>query len=143
MTGEPRAQDRRLLFLAGTAKDAATTEAMLAPAGIHVEVCRTFQGLLDELTAGAGALLIPEEAASSAQNTALAAQLAGQPAWSDLPILVLTRPGADSAETGEAVRMLGNVTLIERPVRLATLISAVRSAIRARDRQYQIREHLA
>ncbi len=66
-----------------------------------------------------------------------------QPPWSDLPVLILTRPGADSAETEEAVRTLGNVTLLERPVRLATLVSAVRTAIRARDRQYQIREHLA
>ena len=39
--------------------------------------------------------------------------------------------------------MLGNVTLLERPVRLATLLSAVRTALRARERQYQIREHLA
>jgi signal transduction histidine kinase/CheY-like chemotaxis protein len=57
-------------------------------------------------------------------------------------VLVLTRPGADSDESDEAVRTLGNVTLLERPVRLATLVSAVRTALRARDRQYQIREHL-
>ena len=41
------------------------------------------------------------------------------------------------------MRTLGNVTLLERPVRMATLVSAVRTALRARDRQYQIREHLA
>jgi two-component system, sensor histidine kinase len=58
-------------------------------------------------------------------------------------VLVLTRPGADSDELGEAVRTLGNVTLLERPLRVATLLSAVRTAIRARDRQYQIRGHLA
>src|SRR5690606_24699142 len=37
----------------------------------------------------------------------------------------------------------GNVTLLERPVRIATLASAVRTALRARNRQYQIRTHLA
>ena len=41
------------------------------------------------------------------------------------------------------MRTLGNVTLLERPVRLATLMTAVRTALRARERQYQIREHLA
>ena len=71
------------------------------------------------------------------------AVFASQPPWSDLPVLVLTRPGADSAESSEAVRMLGNVTLLERPVRVATLMTAVRTALRARERQYQIREHLA
>ena len=58
-------------------------------------------------------------------------------------MLILARRGADSAETMEAVRTLGNVTLLERPVRVAALVSAVRTALRARERQYQIREHLA
>jgi signal transduction histidine kinase/CheY-like chemotaxis protein len=39
--------------------------------------------------------------------------------------------------------MQGNVTLLERPLGFATLMSAVRTALRARERQYQIREHLA
>jgi FixJ family two-component response regulator len=41
-----------------------------------------------------------------------------------------------------ALSEAGNVTLIERPVRLMTLMSAVRSALRARQRQYDVREHL-
>ena len=77
-----------------------------------------------------------------AHNTSLREILAAQPPWSDLPVLVLTRSGADSAELDEAVRTLGNVTLLERPVRVATLLSAVRTALRARERQYQIRGHL-
>ena len=40
------------------------------------------------------------------------------------------------------MRTLGNVTLLERPVRVAALVSAVRSALRARERQYQTRAHL-
>ena len=136
-------RDRRLLFLAATAKDAATTESMLSPLGIRLDVCRTFEALLEEAKVGAAAILLPEEAASSAHNAALRAVLAAQPSWSDLPLLILTRPGADSAESGEAVRTLGNVTLLERPVRLATLVSAIRTAIRARERQYQIRQYLA
>ena len=138
---QPR--DRRLLFLAATSRDAATTDAMLSPLGIGVEICRSFDELIRELTAGAGAILLPEEALSPAHTAALRAVLAAQPPWSDLPVLVLTRPGADSAESNEAVQQLGNVTLLERPVRLATLLTAVRTALRARARQYQIREHLA
>ena len=73
----------------------------------------------------------------------LAAWLSRQPPWSDLPILILTRPGADSPESAEAWRTLGNVTLLERPTRVTTLLSAAQTAIRARARQYQIRGHLA
>jgi signal transduction histidine kinase len=37
---------------------------------------------------------------------------------------------------------VGNVTLLERPLRAATMVSAVRSALSARRRQYEIRDHL-
>jgi signal transduction histidine kinase/CheY-like chemotaxis protein len=136
------ATDRRLLFLAATARDAATTEAMLSPLGIPLTICRTFEKLLEEIGSGCGAVLLPEEAVSPPHNVALRSVLAPQPPWSDLPILLLTRPGADSAESREAVRSFGNVTLLERPLRLATLVTAVRTALRARERQYQLREHL-
>jgi two-component system, sensor histidine kinase len=135
--------DRRLLFLPVTAKDGATTQITLSSIGIRVTVCSTFEALLHEVNHGAGAVLLPDEVVSAAHITALRAVLDSQPPWSDLPLLILTRPGADSAESGEAVRTLGNVTLLERPVRIATLVSAVRTALRARERQYQIREHLA
>ena len=143
MIVEESTRDRRVLFLAATAKDAATTQSMLSPLGIRLDVCRTFEALLGEAEVGAAAILLPEEAASSTHNAALRAVLAAQPPWSDLPVLILTRPGADSAESGEAVRTLGNVTLLERPVRLATLVTALRTAIRARERQYEIRQYLA
>ncbi len=68
--------------------------------------------------------------------------LAAQPPWSDLPVLLLTRAGADSQIAAQTLRTLGNVTLLERPVRVAALVSAVRSAFRARARQFQARAHL-
>ena len=143
MTVHHTDRDRRLLFLAATAKDATTTRTMLSPLGIAIDVCRTFEAFLEEVNAGGGAILLPEEAVSEAHNVALRQVLDSQPPWSDLPVLLLTRPGADSVEANAAVRTLGNVTLLERPVRLATLVTAVRTALRARERQYQIREHLA
>src|SRR6185436_19308808 len=60
-----------------------------------------------------------------------------------LPLLILTRQGADSPDSAEAWRTLGNVTLLERPTRVTTLVSAAQTAIRARSRQYQIRGHLS
>ncbi len=75
----------------------------------------------------------------------LAQKLASQPRWSDFPIIVLTGSGLSTATTESAVRSrapLGNVTLLERPLRPVTLLSAVRSALIARRRQYEVRDHL-
>jgi signal transduction histidine kinase/ActR/RegA family two-component response regulator len=95
------------------------------------------------LAIGAGAVLLAEEAIPDATRHHLAALIAAQPPWSDLPVLVMTRKGADSRVVAEAICSLGNVTLLERPTRVSMLLSAVRTALRARQRQYQIRSHLA
>ena len=115
---------------------------LLESAGIPVEICPSCGALISELERGAAAVLLPEEVLSTDQRAKLSSIIARQPAWSDLPVLVLARTGADSAASRDAVRTLGNVTLLERPVQRATLLSAVRTALRARERQIQIREHL-
>ena len=135
--------DDRVLVMAPTRKDALTADSLLRDEGIAVEICHSFDATLDKLARGAAAIVIPEEAVTSPNTARLLTFLRQQPPWSDLPILVLTRMGADSAASNEAVRTLGNVTLLERPVRVAALLTAVRTALRARQRQYQIREHLS
>ena len=142
MNAKADQRDRRLLVLAPTAKDADIMRSIFTPSGIDIEFLSTLPIVVEEMRHGAAAVLIPEEALSSHGSEQLAGLLAAQPPWSDFPILVLTRPGADSLELEEAVRTLGNVTLLERPVRIATLLSAARTAMRARERQYQIRGHL-
>ena len=134
--------DRRVLILAPTKKDAIITQALLIPAGVPGEICDSLSGLIAELENGAAAILIAEELVAAGGANPLADVIANQPPWSDLPVLVLTRPGADSRSVDQALRTLGNVTLLERPLRVATLLSAIRTALRARDRQYQIRGHL-
>jgi signal transduction histidine kinase/CheY-like chemotaxis protein len=135
-------RDRRFLILAPTRKDAVLTASLL-PDGAVGEICPTLNELVTEVERGAAAILIAEEWVATSDCARLAEVIAMQPAWSDLPVLVLTRPGADSGEVAEAVRTLGNVTLLERPLRMSTLMSAVRTAVRARERQYQIRGYLA
>lgn len=136
-----RELDDRVLVLAPTSRDAGIVNSILTGSAIPTLICGGLDELLAELDKGAAAVLIPEEIVAVAVER-LSAALATQPKWSDLPILVLTRPGANSAESGDAVRTLGNVTLLERPLQITTFLSAVRTAIRARERQYQIRGHL-
>jgi len=135
--------DRRVLILAPTKKDALITQSLLVPIGVTGEICDSLSDLIAALEEGAAAILVPEELVASAAAMQLADVIARQPPWSDLPVLVLTHGDIDSADVDEAVRTLGNVTLLERPVRVATLLSAIQTALRARDRQYQIRGYLA
>jgi signal transduction histidine kinase len=143
MTPPDEARDARVLFLAPTRRDATTTARLLQEAGISLRPCTRFDALLADLREGAGAVILPEETMTAAHNARLAEVLQQQPPWSDLPILILAHAGATSFATREALRTLGNVTVLERPLRVPTLLSAVRTALRARERQYQIREHLA
>ena len=78
-------------------------------------------------------------------DEALRQYLVQQPAWSDFPFVVLTTRQASrrSAQPAASLQALGNIVLLERPVHPETLVSAVRSALRARARQYASRRHLA
>ena len=136
------ARDLRILIMAPTARDGDITTDLLNGAGIETATFTTMDTLVNALNDGAAAVLVAEEHLTAAHKGPLSAWLTRQPPWSDLPILILTRPGADSPESAEAWRTLGNVTLLERPTRVTTLLSAAQTAIRARSRQYQIRGHL-
>jgi PAS domain S-box-containing protein len=134
--------ERRVLVLAPTRRDASLTGEFLERAGVSAVICDTPATLLECLDAGAGAMLLPEEFLATASSAGIANWLEQQPPWSDLPVLILARPGADSAMVARAMDLFGNVTVLERPMRLASLVSAVRSALRARLRQCQIRDYL-
>ena len=138
-----RLAERRVLILAPTGRDAPLARDVLGGAGIRGVICDDLGEMLAQLSEGAGAILLAEEALSSEGHIQhLGERFARQPPWSDLPLLLLTRPGADSPVVRMAVRNLGNVTLIERPVRVASLLTAAQSALRARQRQLTTREHL-
>jgi signal transduction histidine kinase len=132
--------ERRIVICAPTGRDAALTAKVLQSVGIHSIVCANSEELMVQLPLGAGALLLVEEVVSGTGMRPLAEYVASQPTWSDIPILLLTRSGADSLDVQRAVEHLGNVTLVERPVRTIALITATRSAVRARERQYQVRD---
>ena len=84
-----------------------------------------------------GALLIAEEAIDLRTRAALIDALRRQPPWSDLPILILT--GTSRAVVKGSIdrfRELGYPVVLERPLRPETLLSSIRAALRARQRQY-------
>ncbi|HEY4262891.1 MAG TPA: ATP-binding protein [Schlesneria sp.] len=130
-------------ILTPTGRDGVLTATLLSEGNIDSVVCPDVQTVGRMVEEGIGCLLVAEEAVLNGGMTALANTLSQQPPWSDLPVLLLTRYGADSATVGSALQSFSNVTLLERPVRPATLLSALRSALKARERQYQVRAYLA
>ena len=135
--------EERVLVLAPTAKDARISQTILAESGVASAACTTLDELCALIDEDAGAAILPEEALRRGGLSRLLEVVGRQPAWSDFPFMVLTGEGADSELALRTLETLGNVTLLERPVRVPALVSAVRAALRARRRQYQIRDHLA
>lgn len=142
-TAEPAFREETVLILAPTSKDAALSRKVLEEAGIACAVCRDLGELCVGIDSGAGVAMLGEEALTAESLNLLRLAVRRQPAWSDFPLLILTEQGADSEVVLRTLETLGNVTLLERPVRVPALVSAVRSALRARRRQYQIRDHLS
>ncbi len=134
-----------IAILAPTGRDAALARQVLGRWGIEAETFRDHASLVAAIERGIGAVLLAEEALLPSAREAIVAELDEQPSWSDLPLIILTAEGELSLSIAEGVESLAarsNVTLLERPVRVATLVTTVRSALRARARQYDVRDHL-
>ena len=145
MTTEAPINDLRVLVFAPFGKDAVLIEKVLTSSSIPVDVCSGPAALISAISEDAGAAIITEEVLQSAAIGSIAEKLSAQPRWSDFPIIVLTGGGMSTASTESAERSrapLGNVSLLERPLRPATLVSAARTALTARQRQLEIRDHL-
>jgi signal transduction histidine kinase len=130
----------RILIHAPVGKDARLIAELFGRAGIESFVCADLPQLVGELAHGAGALLVADEAVTPAFQRALRQFIDHQQSWSDLPLLILTRRAAGSTELQHRYLELGNVSLVERPAQGVTLVSAAQSALRARHRQYAMRE---
>lgn len=135
--------ERRVLALGPSGTDAELIRSVLADANMECVFVVSSSALEHELKIGAGALIVTEDAVLGGAETMLANFVRSQPPWSELPVLILTTPQLNSPTVVRFMELLGNVTLIERPMRIAVLVSALRAALRARWRQYQIRAHIA
>ena len=74
----------------------------------------------------------------------LAETFAAQPPWSELPLMIfVAQPEMDrAARSFEALGPRAHVTLVDRPIHVKTLLSSVRTSLRSRLRQYEIRDLL-
>ncbi|WP_411384761.1 response regulator [Pseudomonas sp. MPB03] len=133
----------RALILAPLGRDSQIALMILNEAGFAGLICRHLGHLCEELESGAGLLVISSEALVGPDLETLFLQIEQQPAWSDLPIVLLTHHGGPEQNPAARIGMqLGNVTFLERPFHPVTLISLVTTALRGRRRQYEARDRL-
>ena len=138
-----------VVVIAPTGRDALLIARALEVEGLVAKGLMRPDDLLALLEKEIGTAVIAEEALDPGSAGRLADALDRQPSWSDIPLVLLTglgsggRADASGSSLGaERLTARGSVTVLERPVRTATLVSAVRAAIRARARQYEVRDHL-
>jgi signal transduction histidine kinase/CheY-like chemotaxis protein len=106
--------------------------------GVPAIICATHDELFEAIQSDAGCALVTQEALDRKLRDRLAGWIAAQPPWSDFPLIVLLNSA--SSETIDALsERLGNLTILERPLAPQTLMTAVKSALRTRVRQFEAR----
>jgi signal transduction histidine kinase/ActR/RegA family two-component response regulator len=140
--GEADPIEDRVLVFALHGGDMAFTERILQSDGVTTTAVEAFDDLLRLLAEGAGAVVLTEETLRPDTAARLLDVLNAQPAWSSLPLIVSTTDRGALSDNFPLWSSLGaraSLTLLDRPVRVRTLLMAVRGALRARRRQYQTR----
>jgi signal transduction histidine kinase/CheY-like chemotaxis protein len=134
--------ENRVLVFMPTGRDAALVCATLENADVSAQPCPDAKTLEKEIARGAGAILLAEEGLQNGTLEHLIETFNQQPVWSDLPVVLFAGSTNNSEKLLTTIGTRLNATIVERPIRVAMLISAVRGALRARQKQYQTRDLL-
>jgi len=133
-----------VLILAPRGRDAAVVTQVLSSLPAELAVCASLKELAGRLGDEAAAAVVTEETLGDEGSGLLQEWVANQPSWSDFPFVVLAtrQAGRRSAAAAAVLARLGNEVLLERPLNVDTLVSAVNSALRSRRRQFEARGQL-
>ncbi|HZS16402.1 MAG TPA: sensor histidine kinase [Candidatus Udaeobacter sp.] len=136
--------DRRVLVMAPVGQDARAIAQLLTNRGLSATICNGAADCCAEINAGAGALLLTEEALEMERGLDVVNTLKMQPAWSELPLIILTTGGETRLNRllELAAEAAGTLTLLERPLSSMTLLRSVEVALNSRRRQFQLRDLL-
>ncbi|MGX8008970.1 sensor histidine kinase [Mesorhizobium sp. ORM8.1] len=131
--------NNEVLILAPVGRDAKIAASILLSKGIAAQICVDLPDAVSLLDR-AQCLVVAEEALTHSDRKLFAAWIDGQPAWSDFPIVLLTMR---ETELDERLRFLDHYAIIlERPFLASSLLNSVRSALRARARQLEVKSLL-
>lgn len=137
--------EERVLIVAPVGQDAATMAELLNAHGFLTQICSGPLECARRIAENAGVLLLTEEVLRLPQVSDLLETLKAQPAWSELPVVILTSGGESRLATllDVIASAAGTITLLERPMRATTLWRSMEVALRSRRRQYQVRDLIA
>lgn len=140
----------RILIFAPFGKDSQHLCKVLGEKGFQCFSCTSVEHLVSELSGhvglGVGLIITTEEVLASKKAQLLTASLKAQPSWSAIPLLIFytARDDRDAFQRklADPIHEVSDTSFLERPVSAITLISAVRAALRDRQRQYVTRDLL-
>ncbi|WP_237183222.1 ATP-binding protein [Roseomonas gilardii] len=134
-----------VLILAPTERDGLGLFRLLASERIDGRQVESLPALAETIGEATGLVLVTDELLFHADLGPLTGRLSQQPPWSDLPFIVLSQMGTLARRQMDEIRLadrLGNVLFIERPLNAVTLLSAVKTSLRARSWQRRLRGHM-
>jgi len=138
----PLRRDHRVIVLPATRRDGEAIEMFLKRHRIDCEICPNEACAARAIGEEPGALILTDQVLAGEGAHLILEALMAQPAWSDMPVVFLSKVGDESHSMSEMIGRMTNVTLLERPAATRTLLSAVQAALRSRLKQYQIRDQL-
>lgn len=137
--------DFEILIMAPTGQDGIAAVEVLKSHGIQSQSFADMNGLCSRLNSSVGGILIAEEALTLENSDQLRYALSLQEPWSNLPIILMTSEFEKILSAERILEMLGaggSLSILERPFKIITLISAIRVALTSRQKQYEVRELL-
>jgi PAS domain S-box-containing protein len=132
-----------VLIVAPLGQDATRAVRTLDQAGIEAKTCGSLREIAEQFDESTTAVIVATEALVASEIPLLLDRLEQQPAWSDVPLILLTMPDGGDEMSLRVLEIFGpkaNVTLLERPLQAVALISTLQVALRARRRQYEVRD---
>jgi len=144
VTEAPAYASATVVCLCPTPADAAVMRRLFASAELNARVFEAPAPFIAALNEAVDVLLIAEEAIDGPAGPHIRQRLTAQEDWSAMPLIILSNASSWARRAaGLDHAMLRRVTLLERPVRLASLLGVVRMALAERAQQYRVRDLLA
>jgi len=123
-------------------RDAHSIASVLNAAGLRTTIHDSLSWLVEALDGDVGAVVVTEEAVAKGAGVLLE-PLARQPSWSDIPFILLRSPRTKKRPLADPDLQLAlNIVELDRPLGSSSLLSSVRSALRARDKQFLVRDQM-
>lgn len=130
-------------IIAPFGRDAQSIAGIVGEHGLTEKVYGTLAALAGDLLDSSGVVVLTEEAVGGDLQQ-LQQILQAQAAWSDIPFVLLRAPrGSHPGRRASLPPEMTNVIELERPLSSSSLLSAISTALRSRQKQFVIRDQMA